>query len=158
MGRQETLQYNQNITPVWSWPRGIVPAVAGCVLLMTASTKLLDIHQFHLALERQGLVPLEVLDLAVWSVPLLEAGAGLWMLWCLARHSDAGTSSFAGAGVFFVFALYTAALWFHPPVKPAPCGCGFGSPAPVESWAPVVSRNLSAVAGLIMNATLGRKT
>lgn len=60
------------------------------------------------------------------------------------------------APAYLVLAAYAGVLWVDPPDKPAGCGCGIASSAPVESWAPIALRNMLLTAALIGACLIGK--
>lgn len=133
-----------------------IPLLAGVLLLVAGLGKLGDPDAFHDAVAAHGVVPAPVLGLVTWLTPLGEVAIGSVAVWRLITRSPASAGVWL-APAYLVLAAYAGVLWVDPPDKPAGCGCGIASSAPVESWAPIALRNMLLTAALIGACLIGRR-
>lgn len=148
--------------PQWSGAfRLILLGVAG-VVIYAAFTKLTGVSSFRDAVKAQAVVPSGLLEVVVWSVPIVELLIGVAAIRQVLAGSEASVwAASALAGLFVEFACYAAVLWAFPPPRPAPCACGFGR-AVITDWSQIAGRNAGVgvflcAGGLVTNRRARRR-
>lgn len=148
-----TLNAPARCAATWLRRSAVAAALAGAVfIIVAASQKLVAPEVFRLALERQGVLPAELLGWAKYAVPVGEVAIAAVVL---SRLVDArlGPACRAISLLMLVLSLYALRLTLAPPPAPSPCGCGLSN-QPIESWRQITVRNGLACASFAIMASI----
>lgn len=132
----------------------VVMATLAIVFIVGASQKLRDLMSFEVAVEAYELLPLALVKPVAISLPVIELGAGIALLF-----ESTQTIAISVAAVLLLVVTAAVAINLARGHTDVGCGCGGIEDEQLLSWALVI-RNLllMALLGLLLLGTTDRQT